>query len=287
MDASAETSPQHRARSWKHHARFEILPLGRGEEQAAQLPGPVPLTVTCSPRHGPDRSVAVARRLTARGHSVAVHLAARMVRDRAHLDELLAAMAHARVEDVFLMGGDATPPQGPYPSAVDLLPEICDHPQRPRDIGIAGYPEGHPLIDAGALAEALDEKSELASYITTQLCFDAEAVLAWIRATRQRGVSLPVLVGLPGVVDRRRLLEVSMRIGVGPSLAFLRKQRGVRKLLGPSSVKADAVYDDLARCLDDPELRIAGFHFYTFDQLVDTWRWERRKRERSPLAAES
>jgi methylenetetrahydrofolate reductase (NADPH) len=78
-----------------------------------------------------------------------------------------------------------------------------------------------------------------------------------------------------------------MRIGVGPSLAFLRKQRGVRKLLGPSSIKADAIYDDLARCLDDPALSIAGFHFYTFDQLVDTWRWERQKRERSPLAAES
>jgi methylenetetrahydrofolate reductase (NADPH) len=254
MAGSAETSPQHRARSWTHHARFEILPLGRGEEQAAQLPEPAPLTVTCSPRHGPDRSVAVARRLTALGHSVAVHLAARMVRDRAHLDELLAAMAQAGVEDVFLMGGDATPPQGPYPSAVDLLPEICDHPQ---------------------------------SYITTQLCFDADAVLAWVRETRERGVRLPVLVGLPGVVGRRRLLEVSMRIGVGPSLAFLRKQRGVRKLLGPSRVKPDAIYDDLARSLDDPELRIAGFHFYTFDQLVDTWRWERQKRERSLLAAES
>jgi methylenetetrahydrofolate reductase (NADPH) len=257
--------------------QFEVLPLGRGEEQAAHLPGPVALTVTCSPRHGPDRTVAVAERLSARGHTVTVHLAARMVRDAAHLDELLARMARAGVEDLFLIGGDATPPQGPYPSAVELLPLIDEHPQRPREIGIAGYPEGHPLVDYGSLARALTEKSELATYIVTQLCFDAEAVLRWVGETRASGVTLPVLVGLPGVVDRRRLLRVSMRIGVGPSIAFLRKQRGVRSLLGPSRVTPDRVYDALRPRLDDPELNISGFHYYTFDQLVDTWRWERQR----------
>jgi methylenetetrahydrofolate reductase (NADPH) len=254
-------------------AQFEVLPVGRGEEEAARLPEPVPLTVICSPRHGPDRTVAVARRLRALGHAVTVHLAARMVRDLGHLDELLAEMAQIAVEDVFLMGGDATPPHGPYSSAMELLPVICDHPLRPREIGIAGYPEGHPLIDSGSLADALERKSALASYITTQLCFHAEAVLAWVRETRERGVRLPVLVGLPGVVDRRRLLEISMRIGVGPSLAFLRKQRRLRNLLGQSSVTPDELYEDLAPWLDDRELNIAGFHYYTFNQLLDTWRW--------------
>jgi methylenetetrahydrofolate reductase (NADPH) len=268
------------------NAQFEILPVGRGEDEAAQLPEPVPLTVICSPRHGPDRSVAVAARLCALGHTATVHLAARMVRHRRHLDKLLAEMAQAGVEDVFLMGGDTTPPHGPYSSAVELLPVISDHRQRPREIGIAGYPEGHPLIDSAELAEALEQKSALASYITTQLCFDAEAVLDWVRETRERGVRLPVLVGLPGVVDRRRLLEVSMRIGVGPSIAFLRKQRGLRSLLGRSRVTPDGLYEELAPWLGDRDLDILGFHYYTFNQLLDTWRWERDKRERRPLAAE-
>jgi methylenetetrahydrofolate reductase (NADPH) len=261
----------------QHQPRFEVLPLGRGEEEAARLPEPVHLTVTCSPRHGPDRSVAVARRLRAGGHGVTVHLAARMVRDRAHLDELLAEIAAAGVEDVFLIGGDATPPHGDYSSAVDLLPVICDHPRRPRELGVAGYPEGHPLVDPGRVADALDRKSSLASYITTQLCFDPEAVLAWVRATRERGVELPVLVGVPGVVDRRRLLELSMRIGVGPSLAFLRKQGGLRGLLGRARVTPDPVHDALVPWLDDPGLKLSGFHFYTFDQLVDSWQWERER----------
>ena len=267
-------------------AQFEILPIGRGEAEAAQLAEPVRLSVTCSPRHGPDESVAVASRLSARGHAVTVHLAARMVRDRAHLDRLLAEMAKAGMADVLLIGGDATPPHGPYSSAVELLPVIADHPQRPQEVGIAGYPEGHPLIDSGQLAEVLEQKSALASYIMTQLCFDAEPIAAWLRETRERGVDLPVLVGLPGLVDRRRLLEVSMRIGVGPSLAFLRKQRGLRSFLGHSRITPDGLYEDLAPCLRDRQLNVTGFHYYTFNQLLDTWRWERNKRERRALAAE-
>src|SRR5882724_4385380 len=167
------------------YSRFEVLPLGRSEEEAAQLPEAARLAVTCSPKHGPDQSVAVAERLRALGYPVTVHLAARMVRDRAHLDELLEGMGQTGVDDVFLIAGDATPPHGPYSSAVELLPVIDGHPRRPAKIGIAGYPEGHPLIDPSSLAEALERKSRLADYITTQLCFDPEAVLAWLADLRE------------------------------------------------------------------------------------------------------
>ena len=100
-------------------------------------------------------------------------------------------------------------------------------------------------------------------------------------------MSLPVMLGMPGVVDRRRL-EISMRIGVGPSLSFVRKQQGIRKLFSRPSTEADRLYDALAPFVADPELNIEGFHFYTFNQLVDTWRWERGKsRSSAGLAAES
>src|SRR5918992_5037605 len=157
-------------------SQFEVLPLERSVEQAEQLPQPERLTVTCSPRHGPDESVAIARRLRALGHGVTVHVAARMVRDRAHLDELLDGMAQAEA-DLFLIGGDPTPPQGPWSSAVDLLPVVCEHSRRPAAIGIAGYPEGHQLIDSATLAGALAQKSALADYVMTQMCFDPEALL--------------------------------------------------------------------------------------------------------------
>jgi methylenetetrahydrofolate reductase (NADPH) len=185
-------------------------------------------------------------------------------------------MADAGVDDMFLIGGDADPPIGLYTEAGELLPIVADHPQRPRTIGIAGYPEGHPLISDEELDRALAEKSRHADYVTTQMCFDPKAVRKWIARERKSGLTIPVLIGLPGKVATRRLLEMSVRIGVGPSLAFLRKQRGVRRLLfGRSS--PDRLYDGVAATLADPELNVAGFHFFTFNQLVDTWEWEQTK----------
>jgi vanillate/3-O-methylgallate O-demethylase len=251
---------------------FEILPFGKGEAEAAELPERVRLTVTCSPKHGLDESIATATRLRALGHSVTLHLAARMVRGSDHLDDLLARMQENGIDDAFVIGGDATPPLGPYPSSVELLPIIHEHPHRPVTIGIGGYPEGHPLIDDTELAEALTQKAPLADYVTTQLCFDPEAVLRWITGIRATGIDLPVLAGVPGIVDPTKLLEISLRVGVGPSLSFLRKQRGLRSLLRLSGRSADKLYDALSSSEE-----IAGFHFYTFNRLRDTWEWHTEK----------
>jgi methylenetetrahydrofolate reductase (NADPH) len=255
-------------------ARFEVLPFARSLEEAAQLPEKVRLTITCSPKHGPDRSVEIAARLREMGHHVTVHVAARMVSDRDHLDRILGAMALAGADDLFLIGGDADPPLGAYTSAVELLDVVASHPQRPRTIGIAGYPEGHPAIPADALEQALADKSRHADYVVTQMCFDADALVAWVSRQRARGIGLPVLIGIPGKVSRTKLLELSARIGVGPSLSFLRKQRGIRALLSKGST-ADKLYAKLAPAADDPELNIAGFHIFTFNQLLETYHWQR------------
>lgn len=258
-------------------ASFEILPFGKGEHEARELPEPVWLTVTASPTHTLDDTVAVAARVKELGHTVTPHLAARMVRGPDHLDVMLTALLEAGVDDVFLVGGDQTPPEGPYASAMDLLPLVVEHPHRPPTIGIAGYPEGHPLIDDATLAQALREKSRMADYIATQLCYDADVLLSWVRSTRDDGVDLPVHVTVPGKVDRRRLLEISARVGVGPSLRYLRKQGGIRNLFRLSKSSADRLVDVLAPHMGDAELNIDGFHYVTFNRLLETWRWEREK----------
>ena len=82
-------------------------------------------------------------------------------------------------------------------------------------------------------------------------------------------------MGVPGAVDRKRLLEVSMRIGVGPSVAYVRKQRGLRGLLRRPTSTAEKLLEALAPCLEEPDLNVAGFHYYTLNALIDTWNWER------------
>ena len=261
-------------------ARFEVFPTAAVGEQAAELPRPAHLTVTCSPIHGPDRSVELAGRLSELGHAVTVHVAARMVRDRAHLDALLAGMADAGADDLFLVAGDVKEQQGPYASAVELLPIVAEHPQRPTSIGITGYPEDHPFISDEDLEQALQDKCRHADYITTQMCFDPDALRDWVLRHRERGLTLPVVIGMPGKVKRKRLLTMSAQIGVGPSMRFLRKQRGLLSLLSRRST-ADRLYDAFAPMLDDAQLNLAGFNYYTFNQLVETWEWHQRKLDAS------
>jgi methylenetetrahydrofolate reductase (NADPH) len=255
--------------------RFEILPFARGEEEAAALLEQVRLTVTCSLTQGLDHSVEFATRLRALGHEVTVHLAARMVRDRMHLDQVLTALAQAGIDDTFVIGGDARSPHGPYASALELLRILHRHPHRPRTIGVAGYPEGHPSIDPGALTETLREKGGLANYITTQLCFNPKTVLAWVQAMRRAGIRLPVIVGVPGAVERRKLLEIAARVGVGPSLAYLRKQGGLKELLRLSANSVKSLHEVLSPVVGDSRFGIAGFHYFTFNRLLETCRLAR------------
>lgn len=258
-------------------SRYEILPFGRAEAEVAAVDRPLAITVTCSPRHGIDHTVDVAERVAALGHEAVVHLAARMVRDAGHLDELLERLAAIGVQDVFVVAGDGAEPAGPYDSAVDLLPRIAGHPRRPPRIGIGGYPEGHPLIDRASLDAALARKAPLADYMVSQLCFDPRALVRWIERVRAEGIELPLYVGLPGAVDRRRLLNVSLKVGVGASVAFLRKQRGLRHLISRPGDAAESLLREVAPLVGDPALGIAGLHFYTFNRLVDTLDWEARR----------
>jgi methylenetetrahydrofolate reductase (NADPH) len=203
-----------------------------------------------------------------------VHIAARMVRSREHLDALLTAMAAARVRDVFLVGGDAPEPLGPYAAGLALLREMRVHELAPRTIGVPAYPEGHPQIPDRVLSEELGEKCRLADYVVTQMCFDPGAVVRWLERTREAGVELPVYVGVPGLVDRRRLLEISMRVGVGTSISYLRKQHGVHHLLGGARAAAAHLVDAIAPLIGG-ELGVAGLHFFTFNRLVETERFAR------------
>ncbi len=244
--------------------------------EAARLPRAVRVTITCSAKHGPDRGVETAARLRQLGHSVTVHVAARMVRDRDHLDQLLAGMADAGVEDLFLIAGDVEDPVGEYSSTVELLTLVADHPERPELIGVAGYPEGHPLISDEELERALRAKSRLADYVVTQMCFDAQALRGWIEREREQSMELPVVIGMPGKVTRRKLLRMATRIGVGPSRDFLRKQKGLRALLSRRST-ADRLFDNVAPLLDDTLLAVAGFQYFTFNELLQTWEWHQRK----------
>jgi methylenetetrahydrofolate reductase (NADPH) len=118
------------------------------------------------------------------------------------------------------------------------------------------------------------DKAPLATYIVSQICFSPEVIGTWIRRVRDRGVDLPIHVGLPGPVAARKLLRVSGRIGLGESARFLRRHGSwAGRLLLPRAYRPERLLERLAPQLGRPDDRIAGLHFFTFNELEPAERW--------------
>jgi methylenetetrahydrofolate reductase (NADPH) len=258
--------------------RFELMPFDSFGEQMGHLPDGAEIAITTSPSLGLEATVEWTEKAAAAGYEIVPHIAARYVRDRDHLDEVMGRVADAGVTDVFVPGGDREEPEGEFESAHQLLVAMEDLGYDFDEVGITGYPEGHAFLDDETLAEAMAEKEPHATYIVTQLCYDPDAVLEWIEEIRGRGVELPVEVGIPGVMKYQRLLGISQKVGVGDSIDFLRKTSGilgfVKQLVGSrGKYTPDELVDGLAPYADDPEYAIRGLHVYTFNQVPDTESW--------------
>lgn len=259
--------------------RYELIPIRGMLEQAGLLPRGSSITVTCSPKHGIERTLESAELLAGMGYLVVPHLAARLVQDRHHLQAILERLHAAGMDEVFVIGGDAARPVGEFAGGHELLEAMAGLDPRPARVGIPAYPEGHALIDAATLEQALQAKSAFASYMVTQICFDPEQITKWLRDMAGRGPGLPVHIGLPGVMEPRRLLGLAMRIGIGNSAKVLRRSNGLfGHLLGGEYTPDDLVWR-LAPLFDDPQLDLRGFHLNTFNQLEPLLRWRHRMLE--------
>jgi methylenetetrahydrofolate reductase (NADPH) len=196
-----------------------------------------------------------------------------MSHDRAHLRTILASLTSGGVERVFVVGGDAQEP-GEFPDGLSLLRAMAEVGHRLTEIGIPGYPQGHPTIPDERLLAALAEKQPYATSMTTQLCFDPAAIRTWLTARRADGISLPVSFGIPGVADLHKLIEISARIGVRDSRRFLAKNTAlVGRILRPGGYRPDGLLADLAPLILDPAANVQGLHLYTFNQVETTEEW--------------
>ena len=253
---------------------FELIPLKTSMAQAAFLPAGATVSVTASPAKGIEATVALCEQLQAAGFRAVPHMSARMVRDRAHLVDLIAWLEGAGVDRAFIVGGDAKEP-GAYPDGLSLLREMAEIGHPLSEIGIPAYPQGHAFIADGPLLEALHAKAAFASYMTTQLCFDPNAVATWLAARRAEGLTLPVHLGVPGVAEPQRLLAISARIGVADTQRFLVKNtRFIARLIRSGGFyRPDGLLEGLAPVVADRNAGIVDVHLYTFNAVDVTERW--------------
>lgn len=253
---------------------MEIIPVPGIEDKLEALPSDMHLAVTCSPTKGVDETLELSEKLIAQGFQVTPHIASKCVRDEKHLEIIVKKLDALGVESIFVPGGDRPEPMGDFDNACDLLKALNKSGHNLKKIGIAAHPEGHPDISDEVLMDALEEKKDLADFIVTQMCFDANILSEWLVQINKQGINLPVWVGLPGVIERGRLLRTSLRIGVGDSLRFLRKKSQVATELMKSSIyNPDKLVRDISEHNDIPEANLAGYHIYCFNQIEITEKW--------------
>ena len=253
--------------------KFELIPLKNVLDQARFLPEGATVSVTASPAKTLEDTMDLAAELQQRGFDVIPHLSARMTKDQAHLESLLKRMDSLEISKMFLVGGDAQDP-GEYFDAYSMLRAMDDMGHHVKEIGVTAYPEGHHFIPDDEIRQSLHDKQPHASYMTTQMCFDDRAISDFAKTSRADDITIPIHLGVPGVADRLKMMAISARIGVGQSVRFLSKNRGlITRFLRPGRYTPDELLERLGDTLADPTAAIEGLHIYTFNQCETTERW--------------
>jgi methylenetetrahydrofolate reductase (NADPH) len=263
-------------------ARYEVLPTAKVEAELLEhVPPGRTVTVTASPAKGLEPTLALAERLARAGYDVVPHLAARMVAGRDELDKIADRLVAAGVRTVFVPAGDAADAAGGYAGALDLLEDLAILGSPFRDVGITGYPESHPSIHDDVTIQAMWDKRHHATQVVSNMTFDAALLAGWVRRIRARGVTTPLLVGLPGPVERTKLLAMATKIGVGESTRFLAKNRRVfARIARPGGYDPLRFLDGAREVVGDPAMGVQGLHVFTFNQVAVTERWRRETLER-------
>ena len=267
-------------RSLVAEARYEVIPLKNLEAQLPHIPKGASVSVTCSFAKGQQTTLDLTRRIIDLGHMAVPHFSARLTADESAVRDLASFCRDNGLSEVFLVAGDAPEPVGKYDGVVAFLRDFlgCDHGlQR---IGITSYPDGHALIPTEVVHEALHTKQALLKeagvpgFASTQMHFDVAAWKKWAAAERAAGFDLPLHIGVPGVIDRAKLFTMGMRLGIGSSMRYVQKNRGVLgKFFTPGGYDPMKLLGPLGKVAD--ELNIEGVHLFTFNNIKDTADWQR------------
>ena len=174
---------------------------------------------------------------------------------------------------MFVPGGDAEP-DGTYPDALSLLEDLAALGRPFSHVGIAGYPESHPTITDDLTVQSMWDKRRYATHVVSNLTFDPAAITVWVRRMRDRGITMPLLLGLPGPVERAKLLAMATKIGVGESTRFLVKHKGtLARLAAPGGFTGERFLEQCAPGLAAPDAAVEGLHVFTFNQIAATEAW--------------
>lgn len=228
--------------------------------------------------------VRTAARLARDGFAVMPHFPARIIKDRAMLENWIAMyQGEAGVEQALLLAGGVAEPQGDFDSSMQLMETGLFDKAGFKRLHVAGHPEGNRDIDpAGGednvmaalrWKQAFNERTDAQMALATQFAFEAKPIIAWADGLKAAGIDLPIHIGIAGPAKLQTLIRFAIACGVGPSLKVLQKRAmDVSKLLMPYE-PTEVLADLAAHKAANPDFNITNVHFFPLGGIKTNANW--------------
>ena len=251
-----------------------------GLREAAPLIRPnTQIAVTFLPGEELEQRIEAAVLVRELGFEPIVHLSARRIESETQLDWYLSEITkRAGVKRCFIIAGDPPEPEGPYSDSLQIIESGLLEKYGIEIVGVGGHPEGHPNVSKDDLWVWMEKKIAavrahgMTPLVVTQFAFDDDAIVEWVGEMRERGIDVPVRLGVPGPAGIKRLLGFAKRCGVGASASVMKKYGvSLTNLIG--SAGPDKLVESLDRKLNDEEHGRVRLHFYPFGALKASAEW--------------
>ena len=220
-----------------------------------------------------EEMVKTAKKINQQGYATMPHFPARIIKDKKTLKDWISKYQNeANVKSALLLGGGVNKPYGEYDSSIQLIESELFDLAGFEKLYIAGHPEGNKDIDPDGSTKNIDQallwkneyknRTDIDMAITTQFCFDSKTVINWANDIKNKGVDIPIHIGIAGPAKLQTLLRYSIECGVGASIKILQKRaRDLTKLLLP--YKPTKILSELAEHkFNNPNFNIEKVHFF-------------------------
>ncbi len=264
----------------------KTMPALRAE--AARIAPGTTISIPYLASEDDDARLAAARTVRELGFEPMPHLSARRIGSRAALERFMErAASEAGVAKCLLIAGDLSTPAGPYADSTSIIETGLLERCGIKVVAMGGHPEGHPVMNAEDRWRVLERKCQaieargMAPLIISQFGFDAGVVLDWLDALRARGITAPVLVGVPGPASIARLLRYAAMCGVGASASMLARYGiSIGRLLGTAG--PEVFVDRLVNGLENTHGQVSP-HLFPFGGIVPSLEWIEQYRRRASV----
>ena len=228
--------------------------------------------------------VKTAARISGEGFNVMPHFPARIIKDKATLENWIAMyQGEAGVKQALLLAGGVATPHGDFDSSMQLLESGLFDKAGFTNLHVAGHPEGNKDIDPDGSTKNVDdalrwknkfnETTDASMALATQFAFDAKPIIGWADSLKEAGIDIPVHIGIAGPAKLQTLIKFAIACGVGPSLKVLQKRAmDVTKLLLPYE-PTEVITELAAHKAANPDFNIEKVHFFPLGGIKTNANW--------------